>query len=105
MPVDPTPALPRELADLKAHSVEKGFDHSFCPSCGWNVPIDADGICASCGATAVGRAVEATAADIERLTLERDEARKAAVDLRYGTGAALGVASEKARQWRDGGGR
>lgn len=28
---------------------------SLCPECGWNVRVDEDGLCISCGATAVGR--------------------------------------------------
>ncbi len=34
---------------------------SFCPQCGWDVPVDEDGCCNICGATAIGEAVDALA--------------------------------------------
>lgn len=32
---------------------------TWCPQCGPGVPIDEDGCCATCGATATGRGVDA----------------------------------------------
>ena len=31
---------------------------TFCPECGYRVPIDEDGLCLACGATATGKAVD-----------------------------------------------
>jgi len=31
---------------------------TFCPECGPGVPVDEDGLCVQCGATAVGKAVD-----------------------------------------------
>ena len=31
---------------------------TFCPECGFDVPVDEDGCCVSCGATATGKAVD-----------------------------------------------
>ena len=42
---------------------------TFCPECGSGVPVDEDGCCAYCGATATGRAIAA-------LTAERDRYRE-----------------------------
>jgi hypothetical protein len=32
--------------------------NTFCPECGFGVDVDEDGCCVSCGATAVGRAID-----------------------------------------------
>jgi len=42
-------------------------DRTFCPCCGWDVKIDEDALCATCGATAHGEAVEALVAEMARI--------------------------------------
>jgi len=32
--------------------------NTFCPECGFNIPVNEDGCCLSCGATAIGTAVD-----------------------------------------------
>ena len=51
--------------------VEASYLGSFCPECGWHVRVDEDGLCASCGATCTGRAVDE---EIRRRTEERTRA-------------------------------
>jgi hypothetical protein len=45
-------------------------DRTFCPCCGWDVKIDEDALCMTCGATAHGEALEALIAEIERIKKE-----------------------------------
>ena len=35
--------------------------HTFCPECGWGVPVDEDGCCVTCGNGATGAAVDVAA--------------------------------------------
>ena len=64
----------------------KNWTRTFCPECGPNVAVDEEGLCASCGATAVGDGVEELAkqpsfppfnrlspAEAERLALLMEE--------------------------------
>ena len=43
---------------------------TFCPECGVNIPIDEDGLCATCGATATGKGVEGIAIHVVNLRAE-----------------------------------
>jgi hypothetical protein len=45
---------------------DENFTRSFCPECGWDVKVDEDGCCITCGATATGEAVEKLAKQVDR---------------------------------------
>lgn len=49
--------------------------NSFCPQCGI-IPIDEDGCCQVCGATADGHALQVLHADIQLLMGQRDRYRE-----------------------------
>ena len=46
----------------------EGKIYTFCPECGYNVQIDEDGLCVTCGATAIGRAVDNMNPPVPELT-------------------------------------
>lgn len=51
---------------------------SMCPQCGFDVPLDEDGCCSTCGADAHGPGVEAALQlrrDLSAVTAELDELR------------------------------
>ena len=45
---------------------------TFCPECGFNVPVDEEGLCCGCGATAMGSGVDALRAQLAER--EKDKA-------------------------------
>jgi hypothetical protein len=64
-----------EIAQLKAQLAELQEDSkdriiTFCPECGVNVSVDEDGLCVTCGATAVGTGVRKLALMVEKLKAE-----------------------------------
>ena len=54
-------------------------DLAFCPQCGWDVPIDEEGCCYSCGAMATGEAVDQLNKDMRELTRHRRESGTLAI--------------------------
>ena len=49
---------------------------TWCPECGLGVPIDEDGCCASCGATATGKGVDRALRVLARLILLETRSKK-----------------------------
>ena len=66
-------------------TTDECYTTTFCPQCGWDVKVDEDGCCASCGALATGEAVEQIASlrqQLEQATQDRDLHAADAVALR-----------------------
>lgn len=55
-------------------------NRTLCPQCGWNVAVDEDGCCATCGSNATGPGVDAAATEIARLKDEINQWIEAAYD-------------------------
>lgn len=54
---------------------------TFCPQCGWNVEVDEDGCCVSCGCVAAGDAVGRTARLLAMEAKDADVAQTRVVEL------------------------
>jgi uncharacterized membrane protein YvbJ len=45
----------------------ENYRRTFCPQCGWDQPVDEDGLCVHCGVLACGDAVDKMSQELDEI--------------------------------------